>query len=64
MNGWLVDLTKVNWQSLVGESLMVLTNRQGTKAKKGDPIWQRGVFLGKTENNLFITWHMDGIKTS
>ena len=44
-----------------GESLMVLTNRQGTKAKKGDPIWQRGVFLGKTENNLFITWHMDGI---
>ena len=47
-----------------GESLMVLTGRQGTKAKKGDPIWQRGVFLGKTENNLFITWHMDGIKTS
>ena len=47
-----------------GESLMVLTNRQGTKAKKGDPIWQRGVFLGKTENNLFVTWHMDGSKTS
>ena len=47
-----------------GESLMVLTGRQGTKAKEGDPIWQRGVFLGKTENNLFITWHMDGIKTS
>ena len=47
-----------------GESLMVVTNRQGTKAKKGDPIWQRGVFLGKSENNLFITWHMDGIKTS
>ena len=47
-----------------GESLMVLTGRQGAKAKKGDPIWQRGVFLGKAENNLFITWHMDGIKTS
>ena len=48
-----------------GESLMVLVNRTGTKAgKKGDPIWMRGVFLGKSDNDLYITWHMDGIKTS
>ena len=44
---------------------MVLVNRIGTKAgKKGDPIWMRGVFLGKSDNDLYITWHMDGIKTS
>ena len=44
---------------------MVLVNRTGTKAgKKGDPIWMRGVFLGKSDNDLHITWHMDGIKTS
>ena len=48
-----------------GESLMVLASRAGAKAnRKGDPIWLRGVFLGKTDSNLFITWHMDGIKTS
>ena len=47
-----------------GESLMVLVNRTGVNVKKGDPQWLRGVFLGKTDNNLFITWHMDGIKTS
>ena len=48
-----------------GESLMVLVNRTGTKAgKTGDPIWMRGVFLGKSDNDLCITWHMDGIKTS
>ena len=48
-----------------GESLMVLVNRTGTKAgKKGDPISMRGVFLGKSDNDLYITWHMDGIKTS
>ena len=48
-----------------GESSMVLANRAGIKAnRKGDPIWLRGVFLGKTDSNLFITWHMDGIKTS
>ena len=48
-----------------GESLMVLVNRSGIKAgKKGDPIWMRGVFLGKSDNDLYITWHMDGIKTS
>ena len=47
------------------ESLMVLANRAGTKAnRKGDVIWLRGVFLGKTDNNLFITWRMDGIKAS
>ena len=43
---------------------MVLANRTGVNIKKGDPQWLRGVFLGKTDNNLFITWHMDGIKTS
>ena len=44
---------------------MVLVNRTGTKAgKKGDPIWMRGVFLGKSDNDLYITWHIDGIKTS
>ena len=44
---------------------MVLVNRSGTKVgKKGDPIWMRGVFLGKSDNDLYITWHMDGIKTS
>ena len=48
-----------------GASLMVLSSRAGTKAnRKGDPIWLRGVFLGKTDNNLFITWHMGGIKAS
>ena len=48
-----------------GESLMVLVNRTGTKVgKKGDPIWMRGVFLGKSDNDLYITWRMDGIKTS
>ena len=48
-----------------GESLMVLVNRTGTKVgKKGDPIWMKGVFLGKSDNDLYITWHMDGIKTS
>lgn len=46
-----------------GESLLVLTNRAGTR-KKGDPMWLRGVFLGKTDNNQYITWRMDGIKTS
>ena len=44
---------------------MVLVNRTGTKAgKKSDPIWMRGVFLGKSDNDLYITWRMDGIKTS
>ena len=43
---------------------MVLANRTGTNLKKGDPQWLRGVFLGKTDNNLFIAWHMDGVKTS
>ena len=47
------------------ESIMVLANRAGTMAnRKEDPIWLRGVFLGKTDNNLFGTWRMDGIKTS
>ena len=44
---------------------MVLANRAGTKAnRKGEPVWLRGVFLCKTDNNLFIARHMDGIKTS
>ena len=44
---------------------MVLANRTGVKSsRKGDPLWLRGVFLGKSDNDLYITWHMDGIKTS
>ena len=48
-----------------GKEHFAFQNRTGTKAgKKGDPIWMRGVFLGKSDNDLYITWHMDGIKTS
>ena len=32
--------------------------------KTGDHLWLRGVFLGKSDNDLYITWHMDGINTS
>ena len=32
---------------------MVLANRTGVKSsRKGDPLWLRGVFLGKSDNDL------------
>ena len=34
------------------------------KKKKGEKVWNPGIFLGKTENDLFITHHADGVHTS
>ena len=37
-----------------GECIMIFKPKTNTR-RKGDSLWEVGVFLGKTENNLFLT---------
>ena len=37
-----------------GECVMLCKPKTNTR-RKGDSVWEVGVFLGKTENNLFLT---------
>ena len=63
--GWISGRPFQGQLAEFGESLMVLVHRTNMKnSRKGDPIWMRGVFLGKSDNGSYITWHMDGVKTS
>ena len=36
-----------------GEGIMICKPKTNTR-RKGDSLWEVGVFLGKTENNLFL----------
>ena len=49
---------------MVNFGAVIYVKRLHPKKKKGEKVWNPGVFLGKTENDLFITHHPDGVHTS
>ena len=49
---------------MVNFGAVIYVKRLHPKKKKGEKVWNPGIFLGKTENDLFITHHADGIHTS
>ena len=49
---------------MVNFGAVIYVKRLHPKKKKGEKVWNPGIFLGKIENDLFITHHADGIHTS
>ena len=49
---------------MVNFGAVIYEKRLHPKKKKGEKVWNPGVFLGKIENDLFIIHHPDGIHTS
>ena len=44
-----------------GESLLCHVISVNPNKRKGDAHWSKGVFLGKSDNDLYLTWHPQGL---